>query len=80
VAVAPDRAVSPVRAVCEFILRMPGRPDEVRLSERNNVSEGEPVAIDGVRWIVVRREQPMSERADGVPVEARIILRRDIDG
>jgi hypothetical protein len=59
---------------------MHGRPDEVRLSERDNVSEGEPISIDGVRWIVVRREQPTSERADGVRVEARIILRRDTDG
>lgn len=64
----------------EFVLRVPGRPDEVRVSDYNGLHEGETITIAGRRWIVVAREPAAIERPDRVPIEERIVVvRHDVD-
>lgn len=60
----------------EFVLRVPGRPDEVRVSDYNGLCEGETVTIAGRRWIVAAKEPGATERSDRLPVEERIVLVR----
>lgn len=60
----------------EFVLRRSGRPDEVRISDLNGLSDGDEITIDGRRWTVAAREPATSERRDRLPVAERIVLVR----
>lgn len=60
----------------EFILRVPGRPDEVRISDTNGFSEGDAVVVDGRRWIVAAVEPTTITRPDSLRVEERIVMVR----
>jgi len=61
----------------EFVLRAPGRPDEVRISDQNSLCEGDTITILGRRWIVAAKEPAATERPDRLPVEERIVVVRD---
>ena len=58
----------------EFLLEAPDRPEEIRISDYNGLCEGDDVTLGNRRWIVVCRVGA-PQRADGVPVEARFLLR-----
>ena len=58
----------------EFILRAPGRPDEVRIADHNGLCEGDEITIANCRWIVAAKEPATTQRPDRVPVEERIVL------
>lgn len=60
----------------EFVLRRPGGPDEVRISDSNGLRDGDEISIEGRRWSVAAKEPPTTERRDRLPVEERIILVR----
>lgn len=60
----------------EFVFRVSGRPDEVRISDYNGLGEGDEVSIGGRPWTVLAKERATAERRDGLPVEERIILMR----
>jgi len=60
----------------EFVLRVPGRRDEVRISDHGGVCEGEAITIGGRGWIVAAREPVATERLDRVRVEGRIVVVR----
>lgn len=61
----------------EFVLRAPGRPDEVRISDYNGLCEGDEITIASRRWIVAAKEPATTERPDCLPVEERIVVYRD---
>lgn len=63
----------------EFVLRVPGRRDEVRISDHDGVCEGEAITIGGRSWIVAAREPVATERPDRVRVEGRIVVVRRTD-
>ena len=60
----------------EFVLRVAGRPDEVRISDHNGLCKGDAITIAGRPWIVAAKEHPTTERPDRLPVEERIIIVR----
>ena len=60
----------------EFILRVPGRRDEVRLSDSNGFDVGDEVVIASRRWIVAAVEPATTTRPDRLPVEAQIVVVR----
>ncbi len=53
---------------------LPGRPDEVRVSDCNGLCEGDEITIASRRWIVVAKEPAATERPDRLPVEERIVV------
>jgi hypothetical protein len=63
----------------EFILRVSGRPDEVRISDRNSLREGDELEIAGRRWIVAAKQPANGDRSDRLSVEERLILVRRSD-
>lgn len=60
----------------EFVLRVAGRPDEVRISDHNGVQEGDVIELGKRSWIVAAKEPGTAERPDRVRVEERIIVVR----
>ena len=61
-------------ALYEYILRVPGRPDEVRISERNGFKEGDEMEIASRRWVVAAKEPATTERPDQLPVAERVVV------
>jgi hypothetical protein len=61
-------------ALFEFILRVPGRPDEVRISDYDGLQEGDDIMIGSRRWIVAGKEPATTERSDRLAVKERIIV------
>jgi len=57
----------------EFVLRVPGENDEVRISDRSLI-EGAHVRIGNRDWIVVARETNPLTRPGGQTVAARFVL------
>jgi hypothetical protein len=55
----------------EYVLQVPGRPDERLLSDRNHLAEGDVLTIRQRPWLVKAIEREPDSRAD-----ARIILVR----
>lgn len=60
----------------EFVLRVSGRTDEVRLSDRDGLREGDEIRIASRRWVVAAKEPPPADRLDRLPVAKRIIVVR----
>lgn len=60
----------------EFVLRAPGQPDEVRISDYNGLREGDEITIANRSWIVAAKEPTTGKRPDRIPVEERIVLVR----
>ena len=58
----------------EFVLRIPGRADEVRISDRDGLREGDEVLIANRRWVVAGLNHPEHPRLDGVAVRRRLTL------
>ncbi len=58
----------------EFLLRAPGRSDEVRISDHNGLSIGDEITIANRRWIVAARERVTTERRDRIRIEERVIV------
>jgi hypothetical protein len=60
--------------VFEFVLRVDGRADELRISDRSSLTEGEEVRLAGRRWIVDQHVEDAIGR--GYVAAARFVLKR----
>ncbi len=60
----------------EVVLRAPGQPDEVRISDRNGLREGDEITIANRRWIVTAKQPATTERPDRLAIEERIVVVR----
>jgi hypothetical protein len=64
----------------EFVLRTPGRPDEVRVSDSNSLRKGDEIIIANQVWVVAHLDRPRHPRRDGVAVRHRLTLHRRESG
>ena len=58
----------------EFILRVTGRPDELRISDSNGFCEGDEIRIASRRWTVAAIKRSTTTRPDHLRVEQQIVV------